>query len=77
VLSDLKMPELDGPALYRALQERGADWPGRMIFLTGDTLSPAAIGFLNKAKRPCIEKPFDAEEVRRVVGEALQATAAQ
>jgi two-component system NtrC family sensor kinase len=71
ILSDLKMPELDGPGLYQALQTRDRSWPDRMIFLTGDTLSPAAIGFLQKAQRPCIEKPFNAEEVRRVVGEVL------
>ncbi len=73
VMSDLRMPELDGPALYRALQERDADWPNRMIFLTGDTLSAAAIDFLDKANRPCIEKPFNAADVRRVVAEALAA----
>ena len=73
VLSDLRMPEVDGPALYRALQERDAGWPSRMAFLTGDTLSPTVIGFLETANRPCLEKPFDAAEVRRVVAELLLA----
>ena len=38
VLSDVRMPELDGPALLRKLQ---SDWPvsaERLIFVTGDTL---------------------------------------
>jgi two-component system NtrC family sensor kinase len=73
ILSDLRMPDLDGPALYRALLARDDGWPARMVFLTGDTLSPAAIAFLDKAARPCIEKPFNAGEVRRVVADALAA----
>src|SRR5262249_23767461 len=45
ILSDLRMPELDGPGLYRTLQARDAGWPSRMIFLTGDMLGAAAISF--------------------------------
>jgi PAS domain S-box-containing protein len=73
VLSDLKMPALDGPGLYRALTDQRPGWAERVIFVTGDTLSPAAAAFLEKAGRPCIEKPFNTREVRQVVAEALAA----
>jgi PAS domain S-box-containing protein len=73
VLSDLRMPGLDGPGLYRALKARRRDWPKRMIFITGDTLGEAAAVFLGKARRPCIGKPFQSEEVRRVVADVLAA----
>jgi PAS domain S-box-containing protein len=71
VVSDLRMPGLDGPGLYRALQARSSGWPRRMIFVTGDTLSQAAAAFLAEANCPCIEKPFNVGEVRRIVGETL------
>jgi PAS domain S-box-containing protein len=73
VVSDLRMPDLDGPGLYQALQERNPGWPERMIFVSGDTLSAAAGAFLDRTRRPCIEKPFDTGEVRRVVAEVLAA----
>jgi PAS domain S-box-containing protein len=73
VVSDLRMPDLDGPALYRALLARDPGWRDRVIFTTGDTLSEAALAFLDATRRPCIEKPFDLKEVRRAVAEALAA----
>jgi PAS domain S-box-containing protein len=58
IVSDLRMPEMDGPALWRAVAAR---WPGlarRMVFVTGDTLSPGAREFLRETGQPCVEKPF-------------------
>jgi CheY-like chemotaxis protein len=40
ILSDLRMPELDGSGLYRALETRYPQLCQRFIFLTGDTLNP-------------------------------------
>lgn len=58
VVSDLRMPDIDGAALYRHLR---ADWPQlsrRLLFVTGDTLSPGARSFLEEAGCPCLDKPF-------------------
>src|SRR5262250_1546364 len=43
----------------------------RFIFVTGDTLSPVAKAFLEDSQAPYLVKPFHAEEVRRVVQQAL------
>ncbi|MBI4013345.1 MAG: response regulator, partial [Candidatus Rokubacteria bacterium] len=40
VLSDLRMPGLDGPGLYREVERRHPRLARRFVFLTGDTLSP-------------------------------------
>lgn len=40
VLTDIRMPRLDGPGLYRELTRRDPELARRLIFLTGDTLSP-------------------------------------
>ena len=58
VVSDLRMPDMDGAALWRALQSR---WPllaQRVLFVTGDTLSPGAEAFLAEAGCASLDKPF-------------------
>jgi CheY-like chemotaxis protein len=72
ILCDLRMPELDGPGLYRELEQRAPDLLKRMIFLTGDTLSSETTLFLEKADMPYLSKPFRAADVRRVVQQRLQ-----
>lgn len=72
ILCDLRMPELDGPGLYRELEEHLPHLSRRVIFLTGDTLSPEAREFLEKAGVSRLNKPFRAAEVRRAVRQALQ-----
>jgi CheY-like chemotaxis protein len=73
ILCDLRMPELDGPGLYREVEARLPHMLQRIIFLTGDTLSPEAREFLEKAGISRLNKPFRAVEVRRAVQQALQA----
>ena len=71
-LIKLRMPELDGPGLYQALAHDQPPLSQRMIFLTGDTLSPETKEFLERTDIPRLTKPFTAAEVRRVVAQALQ-----
>jgi len=69
ILTDIRMPDLDGRALYREIAQR---WPGRIgrvVFVTGDTLTTALREFVDESGRPVIEKPFLPSEVRRVVAE--------
>ena len=47
ILCDLRMPKLDGPGLYRCLAQDQPQLLPRFIFVTGDTLSPAAKTFLD------------------------------
>ena len=73
ILSDLRMPELDGPGLYRALEQHAPPLCRRFIFLTGDTLSPEVQAFLAQSGVPRLTKPFTAAEVRRAIAQALRA----
>jgi len=71
VLSDVRMPDLDGPALLRRLQR---DWPAlteRLIFITGDTVDLGTGSALDQLGRPVIEKPISPDEMRRVIQETL------
>jgi two-component system NtrC family sensor kinase len=72
ILTDIRMPDLDGRALYREIATR---WPGRIarvVFVTGDTLTAALREFVDESGRPVIEKPFLPSEVRRVVADLVR-----
>ncbi|MBI3079114.1 MAG: response regulator [Deltaproteobacteria bacterium] len=73
ILTDIRMPELDGPGLYREIVRCHPGLPRRVIFLTGDELSPQTGEFLMRVGAPCLSKPFAPDEVRRVVQQTLQA----
>ena len=67
ILSDVRMPYLDGPGLYRALERRLPDLCRRFVLMTGDVLSAEIQTFLEETGVPGLSKPFDRGEVRRVI----------
>jgi CheY-like chemotaxis protein len=71
ILCDVRMPRLDGPGLYRALLGSGSNVRRRFVFLTGDTLNPESHAFVERTGALCINKPFDFDEVHRVIARAL------
>jgi PAS domain S-box-containing protein len=73
ILSDLRMPEMDGPGLYQALERHLPALSQRMIFMTGDALTPETQGFLAGTVVPSVSKPFSLEEIRRLIQQMLQA----
>ena len=72
LLSDLRMPELDGMGLYEELAQHYPHLLPRLIFLTGDTLNAETTRRLEQVGAPRLSKPFTAPEVRRVVQQTLQ-----
>ena len=72
ILSDIRMPELDGPGLYRILQHQRPHLCQRLIFLTGDTLEPTTLAFLKASGVPCLTKPFTLNEVRHAIQHAVR-----
>ena len=71
ILTDMRMPDLDGRALYREIEQRWPDRAGRVVFVTGDTLASALREFVSASGRPVIEKPFVPSDVRRIVAELV------
>jgi CheY-like chemotaxis protein len=67
ILCDVRMPELDGPSLYRLLEHQQPHLCQCFIFLTGDTLEPATQAFLAQSGVPCLTKPFSIAEARRAI----------
>jgi len=72
ILSDLRMPELDGPGLYREVERHHPEFLWRFIFMTGDMLSPSVRQFLEAAGTPSVSKPFDWDDLDRAMRRVLQ-----
>jgi two-component system NtrC family sensor kinase len=58
VLCDLRLPGLDGAALYDWMAANRPHLCARTAFITADILSAASHRFLARAGRPVLEKPF-------------------
>ena len=73
IISDVRMPAVDGPSLYRTLRREIDDLDRRMVFMTGDTLGTDLAALVEGTGIPVIEKPLDPLAVAVLVGERLHA----
>ncbi len=71
VLSDMRMPGLDGPALYSELHELKPALAKKMAFITGDTLSKDVAEFLSETSQPYLEKPVTPNELLILVSDLI------
>jgi PAS domain S-box-containing protein len=71
ILTDLRMPGVDGMALHRWLVETRPELAKRVVFVTGDRISTAIDIALRDTGRPVLAKPFAPADVRRVVREVV------
>ena len=71
VISDLKMPGMDGRALFEAIQAADPALARRMILSTGDVATAQTRAFVESSGVRVIAKPFDLRDVHRLVGEIL------
>jgi signal transduction histidine kinase/ActR/RegA family two-component response regulator len=76
ILSDLKMPGLDGQGLYEEVCRQRPAMRSRFIFSTGDVVNPEAEGFLQGSGCAYLSKPFKLEAVLALVDQAARARAA-
>lgn len=69
VVLDLRMPEMSGLEVQRALASRGLDQP--VVFLSGHGDIPVAVQAVLHGALDFLEKPVRAERLLEVVGKAL------
>jgi PAS domain S-box-containing protein len=67
VLTDVRMPGMDGVRLFREASRRHPQLADRFIFMTGDTLSPATRELLERSRATRLTKPFSSTELRQAV----------
>ena len=72
ILTDLKMPGLDGQGLYEALCDKRPEMRQRFIFSTGDLMNPKVQGFFKETGCAALSKPFKLEAIVDIVGRVGQ-----
>ncbi len=71
IICDLRMPHLDGRAVYQSLQRTRSQLLNRILFITGDVLAEQTWDFLEPNRLPHLAKPFLVEELRLAVSRLL------
>ncbi|KAA2212486.1 sigma-54-dependent transcriptional regulator [Teichococcus oryzae] len=70
VVTDIRMPGMDGLALFRRLREIDADLP--VILITGHGDIPMAVGAIREGAYDFLPKPFPAETLMAALRRALE-----
>jgi two-component system NtrC family sensor kinase len=73
IVADLRMPNLDGRALYERVVEEKPSMVRRFVFATGDLVRQESLKFLEGLPNRILAKPLDVENVRRVLVQAVAA----
>jgi signal transduction histidine kinase/DNA-binding response OmpR family regulator len=74
IVSDVRMPDLSGPAFYRELTRVDPALARRVVFITGDVMSPETRDFLDETGLRYLEKPFAVADFQSAVRRALATT---
>jgi len=67
IISDVRMPGMSGPDLYRVVKNVAPRFSRRILFITGDTLSNDVVAFFRENACPYMEKPLDPGELISMV----------
>jgi two-component system NtrC family sensor kinase len=72
VLSDYRMPGMNGQRFYQLAVERHPELGSRFVFLTGDTVNEETRAFLDAVSAPSLTKPFHLDRVEKVIASVLR-----
>jgi PAS domain S-box-containing protein len=72
VVTDLRMPDVDGAALIGALQRQHPELAARMLVITGDALGAGVNEVVRRAGIRVLEKPLDLAALRTEVRRMLE-----
>jgi signal transduction histidine kinase len=71
IVSDWKMPGMNGIQLYEHLATTAPDTARRVLFMSGDVINDAFTDFLRRHGKTCLPKPFQIDEFRAAVAAVL------
>lgn len=72
IFCDLHMPDMTGMQFHEALTALAPALADRTVFLTGGAFTGEARAFLRSVANPCLDKPFDAALIGRLLAEFLR-----
>ena len=73
IVSDWKMPGLNGVRLFEHLRATDPAMAARVLFMTGDVVSDTFQSFLREHRLACLSKPFAIGEFRAAVARLIAA----
>jgi DNA-binding response OmpR family regulator len=68
IVTDIRMPDMDGAELWRELCREDPALARRTIFMTGDHAKPETAALLESLTQPVLTKPFRWEELTAALG---------
>ncbi|MCS6804866.1 MAG: response regulator [Acidobacteriota bacterium] len=71
IIADLKMPDIGGMDVYAHIEQHNPRQARRVVFSSGDVVSPHTLAFLERTGLPFLVKPFSVRELTGFVEKAL------
>jgi two-component system NtrC family sensor kinase len=71
ILTDVKMPGMNGFELHQAIVRAHPDMAARVVFVTGDTMSAATQARIAQTSNPFIAKPFVIGQLETLIHQLL------
>ncbi|MHB0915679.1 MAG: GAF domain-containing protein [Thermoleophilia bacterium] len=72
IVSDVKMPVMNGAELHQAAKKLKPETAGRFIFISGDTVNEETRDYLAGLDRPSLNKPFSLQELQTLLLQVLE-----
>jgi signal transduction histidine kinase/ActR/RegA family two-component response regulator len=72
VISDIRMPNMDGARLYQEITRQFPSLAAQVLFVTGDSIGSDTHQFLSEHSLPYLMKPFGLGELRSAIDSILQ-----
>ncbi len=71
IFCDVGMARMTGTEFHRALAHEQPEEAAKIVFMTGDAVSPAFVDFLERTSNAALEKPFDVASVHALLKRRL------
>ena len=71
VVTDIKMPQMDGRQLFGWIETNRPELARRVIFTTGNTIDAETGAFLKSQRNPCLTKPFNLSRLLATLEQVL------
>ncbi|HVG59436.1 MAG TPA: response regulator, partial [Hyalangium sp.] len=71
IVCDLMMADVTGKQFYEELLLLSPELARRVIFMTGGAYTPASLDFVARLTNPLLTKPFEIEELEKLLAPLL------